>query len=409
MTKNMANSDSPAFFTIASRNYIAHYRVWRQSIARFHPEARIVLVLVDEPMDGDDLSVDDEVILARDIVGSDFVDMAVRYDVMELNTAVKARSFRYIFDQLKAEQVVYLDPDIVLYAPLDCVLEPFARGASAIVTPHVLQPLLDEFCPNDTHLLLSGTFNLGFLALAACPETFAFLDWWSKRLRFQCLSAVSDGLFTDQKWCDLLPSFMPALAIDRHAGANVAYWNLHQRPISRAANGDWSAAGERLLFFHYSGFSVEDPTIVSRHQNRLKWSDLGPAQELFLDYQRRLTGQKWDKVHRATYAYGALNGVPLSSPIRRLYGRLYPNGLGSQAIAELNVTKLCTAPAADWRRFRGLPINALAAQILSMRPDVQARFSKLAIRMPWGWWRYRRWLRRHAAKEYRIPTQLIAK
>lgn len=404
--KLMQTQSAVAFFTIASRNYISHVRVWRQSLAEFHPGSRVILVLVDEPFDDDHGLADTEVVLARDILGDQFDDMALRYDVLELNTAVKAESFRYIFDRCAEDRIVYLDPDTVLYARLDTLVEPLERGASAVVTPHVLQPLADERRPNDLDLLRSGTFNLGFLALRISDEALSFLDWWSKRLRFQCFSAVGEGLFTDQKWCDLLPSFVPSFAVSRQPGANVAYWNVHHRPISRDKDGRWLAAGEPLLFFHYSGFSVENPGIVSRHQDRLTWNDLGPAQELFLDYQRRLMEQGWAGTHQLPYAYDKLNDVSLSTPIRRLYARLYPEGLSPAAVAGLNIERLCRAPEALIPQFRGLEISALAAQLFAMRPDLQSKF---AVRTPWGRWRFRRWLRRHAVREYRIPNRLFAK
>jgi hypothetical protein len=403
----MENSGSAAFFTIASRNYVSHYRAWRESVAEHHPNCRVFLVLVDEPFD-DSLELGDtHVLLARDIFGREFDDMALRYDVLELNTAVKAKSFCHIFDRYGFDRVVYFDPDTVLYASVDPILAPLTTGASGVVTPHVLEPLSDDFLPNDADLLRSGTFNLGFLGLSACDETFRFLDWWAQRLRFQCLSAVSEGLFTDQKWCDLLPSFMPSLAIVRHTGANVAYWNVHQRPISHGPNGELVAGAEPLLFFHYSGFSVEDPTIVSRHQDRLTWNDLGAvAKELFLDYKRRLLAHGWADTRHLPYAYSTLNDVPLSLPIRRLYARLYPDGLAADAIAALDVETICISRESLTPQLRGLGVSSLAAQLFSMRPDIQARY---AIRTPWGRWRFQRWLKRHAAKEYQIPTQLLAK
>lgn len=404
--RSMEKPGSVAFFTIASRNYVSHYRAWRASVAKFHPEVPVFLVLVDEPF-GTGEEVDDaEVLLAKDILGPAFDDMALRYDVLELNTAVKAASFRYIFEHHGVDRLVYFDPDIVLYSSVQRVLEPLERGASAVLTPHVLQPLMDGAHPDDLDLLRAGTFNLGFLGLAAGAETFAFLDWWAARLRFQCFSAITEGMFTDQRWCDLIPSLMPSFAISRHPGANVAYWNLHQRPITRSDEGEWHAGGHRLLFFHYSGFSVEDPRVVSRHQSRLGWDDLGEAQELFLAYKRELLENGWERTHSLPYAYGRLNGVPLSTPIRRLYGRRYPTGLAGEAIAALDIESLCTARDTSVPQLRGTGVSALAAQLFSMRPDIQAKF---AVRTPWGRWGFHRWIKRHAAKEYKIPKQLVAK
>ena len=395
-----------AFFTIISRNYVSYYKAWRESVAKHHPEVKVFLILVDEPFD-DYLRPDTvELIQAQEILGQDFEDMAVRYDVLEMNTAVKAESFRYIFEKYLPDHLVYFDPDIVLYSSIDDILKILSDGASAAVTPHVLEPLLDDRLPNDLHLLRSGTFNLGFLALARTAETDAFLSWWARRLRFQSYSAVTEGLFTDQKWCDLLPSFVQSLAIVRHPGANVAYWNVEQRPVSRSHDGAWLAGGRPLLFFHFSGFSIADPTIVSRHQDRVTWEDLGPAQSLFQQYKDRLLSFGWEDTRDISYAFGSLNGVPLSAPIRRLYARLFPKGLDPASIATLDVEEMCTKRDESVPHLGGVHISALAVQLFSMRPDIQAKFS---IRTPWGRWRFRRWLRRHAAREYSIPKRLVRK
>ena len=45
-----------------------------------------------------------------------------RYSILELNTAVKPWAFRWLFEHDDAAQVVYLDPDIQVFAPMSTSL-----------------------------------------------------------------------------------------------------------------------------------------------------------------------------------------------------------------------------------------------------------------------------------------------
>ncbi len=44
--------------------------------------------------------------------------------------------------------------------------------------------------------------------------------------------------FTDQRWCDLVPSLFDRVHIERDPGYNVASWNLSTRRIQILATGN---------------------------------------------------------------------------------------------------------------------------------------------------------------------------
>jgi hypothetical protein len=64
----------------------------------------------------------------------------MKYNVLELCTAVKPYLLKYLFEKYDAEKILYLDPDIVVYHTLDTVLELLER-CTAILTPHIVEPL----------------------------------------------------------------------------------------------------------------------------------------------------------------------------------------------------------------------------------------------------------------------------
>src|SRR5207302_11017910 len=94
--------------------------------------------------------------------------------------------------------------------PLDQVKNAL-DSAPIVLTPHVLSPIpRDGLKPSEQDMLISGAYNLGFLAIREAPETREFLGWWDERLRDDCRVDVPNGLFVDQKWVDLVPSFFPS-------------------------------------------------------------------------------------------------------------------------------------------------------------------------------------------------------
>ena len=80
-------------FTSANLTYAPQAAVMLESIRRFEPTARVVLILVDEiPADGsckNFLQSFDEVITARELLGSKHDSWMAPYSVVEACTSIK--------------------------------------------------------------------------------------------------------------------------------------------------------------------------------------------------------------------------------------------------------------------------------------------------------------------------------
>ena len=270
-------------FTIVSRNYQAQAATLMESLAAAEPGVARVVVATDGPMAFADEGV--RVVEAQSFVPN-FAAMCAYYDALELNTAVKPHAFRALLAEAGVGSAVYLDPDIFVYRPLAEVREGLAR-APLVLTPHMTRPLRGAASPNDHVILTSGAYNLGFMAVRNEPQIEALLDWWAEKLEFDCRVDFASGLFTDQKWMDLAPGLVSDLALLRTPALNLAYWNLEGRELSRGAEG-WRVDGERLGFFHFSGFDPARPDLLSRHQDRIKLLPGSPLQAILRDYAAAL-------------------------------------------------------------------------------------------------------------------------
>ena len=178
-----------------------------------------------------------------------------RHRLVELCTAVKGTAFQYIADQLLAERIYYLDPDILVTNRLDDLERAMDRN-TILLTPHASVPETDlqAILDNEHCCLRHGVYNLGFLGVRMTGQGRQFIDWWADRLRRACYDDVPAGLFTDQRWVDLAPAFFDDIAIIRDPQYNVATWNLTHRRATGRVPYELEINGRPLVFYHFSGF-----------------------------------------------------------------------------------------------------------------------------------------------------------
>jgi glycosyltransferase involved in cell wall biosynthesis len=165
----------------------------------------------------------------------------------------------------------------------------------------------------------AGVYNLGFLGVRRGEESLRILHWWSRRLRFECISAQDRGIFVDQKYIDLLPAFVRNFHISHDTTLNVAYWNLSQRSLETADSG-WLVDRQKLTFFHFSGFDPKKPTKLSKYTTRLDGDLPAPLQQIAMQYADQILANGYEMLSRANYAYGTFrSGTPIHPYIRRMF------------------------------------------------------------------------------------------
>ena len=244
-------------FTSITLNYLPKAQVLARSLKRHHPDMHFGVVLA-EPADSDLLAYEpafDEIVTPDDLPLPDREAWLFQHSVVEACTALKGYALEHWLKRPGVESVIYLDPDIVVFDRLDPVLELLA-GHDVVLTPHLCEPETDEaaIADNEICALRHGVFNMGFLGVANRPEGHRFADWWRSRLEKYCRADIAQGLFTDQRWIDLVPAFFPGAGVLRHPGCNVATWNLTRRRIEGDAAHGFTVNGQPLIFYHFSGF-----------------------------------------------------------------------------------------------------------------------------------------------------------
>ncbi len=395
--------------TIVGRNYLAYARVLAASFFAHHPGGQFrVLLIDDEDGSAGSQAADLHCHWLRDIGLSarDVAQLAAIYDVTELATAVKPQFLRFLLDS-GWDHVIYLDPDIKVFDSLAPAAR-LAREHGIVLTPHMTRPLpRDGRRIDDAHILSSGMFNLGFIAVGA--ETGTFLEWWWSRTRRDALIEPHLQMFTDQRWIDYVPTlFEPHIL--RSPAYNVAYWNLHERDV--AYDGErYRVGNDPLVFFHFSGFNVDIPYLLSRHQGdlpRVLISERPALRQLCAEYRADLIAAG---VADATRPYGWArlpSGLQYDKRMRRLYREALETserGLASEPPAPFDDEPAFIAwlnePVAAGLRPR---VSRYLHRLYLDRPDLQAAFPDLAgVDAA----RYFLWLPKDGVTQEHVPAILL--
>jgi glycosyltransferase involved in cell wall biosynthesis len=309
--------------TVIARNYLPQARVLARSFAAHHPQGRVVVLVLDAPGDGMRDDEPFEVIAPEALFAEadqrELRRLATIYNVMELATALKPFLLRHLLTVAGAPSATYLDPDIEVFAPLDDIAQA-AEHHGIVLTPHRLTPVpADGGQPDEQVFSQSGAYNLGFVAVSAAA--LPFLDWWADRCRRDCIHAVPEGLFVDQRWVDVGAAyFAPHLL--RDPGCNAAYWNLDERSLIRVAGGH-AVGGSPLRFLHYSGYDPDEPHLLTCYhagRPRVLLSEHPALRALCDDYGARLRDDGWDECRKLDYGRAfAANGMVLDGLMRRVF------------------------------------------------------------------------------------------
>lgn len=318
-----AASSSPAsvhVFTSAAINYLPKVRMLFQSLRRHHPDWTLHLALADRRPEDLDLSGEpvDQIHAVAELAIPDWQGWAFCHTITELATAIKPFLLRQLLEQSgEGGKVIYLDPDTVVFSPLDDILQALDQAA-IVLTPHQTRPeaTLAAVIDNEICSLKHGIYNLGFLAVSNTDTGQAFADWWSQRTYFFCRDDIPNGLFTDQRWIDLVPAFFPGVAIMRSGRHNLATWNITTRELSVDGEGNYRVDGEPLGFYHFTGFDSGAHRVMAAKNG----GDNPSMARLIHWYSEQIRPLADDPLSRRPWAFAHFSdGSPISREQRLVY------------------------------------------------------------------------------------------
>lgn len=316
-------------FTSITLNYLPKAKILAKSVKKFHPDWQFHLLISDKVPPEKQTIYDyelsqnyfDVVFWAEDLPLPDIKGWLFKHAVVELCTAVKGIYLRKLADDGYL-RIMYIDPDIAVFNPLS-PLEKILDSKGIILAPHLLDYTDNPQSIMDNEILGTlrhGTFNLGFLSVnTEQKDGRRFVDWWADRLRDYCYADYDRGLFTDQKWCDLAPSFFEGLQVLYDPGYDVASWNLDCREITFDDSGQLMVnKNYPLRFYHFTGYDSGAGMNVMSHLTAGGANQL--AKELWEWYINQLQENGHETLGKQPCYYNNFdNGVKIEKEMRLMY------------------------------------------------------------------------------------------
>lgn len=317
-------------FTICSMNFFRRALVLLDSFTNTNPGTKTVVFIVDrvgtETMDKIKTLQKRHCVVFADALNIEkYNEMCFKYNLVELNTAIKPDAFNYVFAN-GAQKAIYLDPDILVLNSLNDTFILLDKH-SAIVTPHLIS---DGFSRSKMEkyfdLHLCGIMNLGFIAVANDDYGKRLISWWKNKLLDNAF--VDKYLFTayDQKWADSFTSlFGERIFIQRNPGYNVASWNINERELLFDKNCfsiEYENKNYPLYFFHYSGYKIGSGILNWRFPE-FKILQGTPLQMIVSKYNSLIDAIQYPDLDATPYAFSSYtNGSPVLPIHRRLFRQL---------------------------------------------------------------------------------------
>jgi len=306
-------------YTSFSYAYLGRARTLLATLRAAHPGWTVCAVAVDEPPEAEcaaDLLAGFDVVLGlRDLGIPRLRAWLFKHDVVEACTAVKAAAMLRLMD-MGYEAVVYLDPDIAVFHPLDTV-EAALGHAGIVLTPHQASPNRNYQVVRDNELtsMRFGVYNLGFIAVRNDGTGRRFAEWWAAQLARACYDDAAAGLFTDQKYIDLAPGLFDGVFVLRDPGCNVASWNLSRRRVTIGADGGIRVDGGPLRFMHFSKINSVGDIMIERYAG-----DGLEVLEIWSWYRRETARRQPGSIPADRWHYGAFSdGAAIPRAVRLLY------------------------------------------------------------------------------------------
>lgn len=399
--------------TIVARNYLGQASVLAESFLAHHPGGTFTTLVIDA-----EFGIPTNLSPALGTVGLEATGlepreahrMAMAYSVVEFATAVKPFLLRALL-QGGMDEVIYLDPDIQVFASLEDIAE-MARRDGVVVTPHLERPLPHDELLTDVEsvVLGAGIFNLGFVAVGR--SGIPAMDWWAERLARECIIDPPNSRFVDQRWVDLLPGYFPHHIL-RDGTIDVAWWNLALRDLQHDGTR-YTVDGEPLRFFHFSGYDPRRPHLLSTHAGtapRVLLSERPAVQRICDEYGAQLAAAGHTMLRNQAYGFAAIpGGPPIDARMRRMYrealadaergdGDEPPNPFAGEAEEFIDWLVEPTGP-------EGVPVRTprYLRRLHSDRPDLQARFPDLDGASGEA---FLTWCRTAGREEESIPAEVL--
>lgn len=215
------------------------------------------------------------------------------YDNFEMSCFSKIIAAAYIFSKMDSDDIlIFSDADLYFKESIQPLIDEM-NTKDILLTPHINYPEEDSMFEQE--YLIHGWINAGFMIFRKGNiKVEEIFSWLIDRIFYRGFNAPYLYMFVDQSWISSLPFlFKDNVVISNNQCANVAYWNLNERKVSKK-NNQFYINDKSLIFFHFSGYDKNQKEILSKHYrlDKLK-EDFQEIRELIYEYNERLENNRY--------------------------------------------------------------------------------------------------------------------
>ena len=312
-------------FTLCSNNYLAQAKTLGDSLIKHNPDYKFIIGLVDNYSTDIDYSFfsPHTITPVSEIGINDFDSLWKKYNIIELNTCVKASFLKYLFRTYpEIPYTFYFDPDIMIFHSLANLENEFISN-EILLTPHILSPIPINQKPPENSFLKNGIYNLGFIGIKNKSEcTSGFLNWWEERTLNKGFINPQIGLFVDQKWINFIPVFYDKVKILKSFGYNAAPWNLQERKNIKNINEKYVMEDNSILtFYHFSAYNYLNPSKLSYELYGFNFDNCPLLISLYNEYHKLIKHNKIEQMSKVPCFYVKLKKEYDEKKYNRFYKR----------------------------------------------------------------------------------------
>jgi hypothetical protein len=311
------------FFTVVTTNYLPFAVSLLDSVKAYHPEFQLCICLADyldpKTIEENRLMSKYPILQLHEIDAEEFDFITTTYNSMQLSNCSKILFAQHLLKQDDVDQVIFGDSDMLFFNKLPSNV---FEGNANIFTPHFSSPPPLEMKRQELEVLNAGLINGGFFRLKKSDETYKFISWIRARSVKDCLYDFKRGYYGEQLWLNFVSLYFKNVLVDKNYGLNVAYWNLHERIISKVNNQFMVNDNTPLSFFHFSGWDYNKPLNISNWA--LFNSEMRPdVIPLLLKYKDTLQKNEYQKYIDMPNFYTSNNKSQKKSLLKKLKNKLF--------------------------------------------------------------------------------------
>lgn len=164
----------------------------------------------------------------------------------------KGSVFLYLFKNYPdIDHLLWLDGDIFFYSSPDTIFQEL-RQCSLLLTK-------ERFKGENKKLNnVYGIYNTGLMGLRRDREAIGFIRWYRKNCIEWCYDKMIPGKFSDQMHLNRISEKSSWIRVIKNNGINVTAWNIQGCKAEKKGE-DIYIDGEKLVFYHFSGFRCISP------------------------------------------------------------------------------------------------------------------------------------------------------